>query len=59
LSDTVDAAKLEKLKALVDEYVEKVLTDQHVDDDTDHYIFEAAVELFYGRLIWNQLNEHL
>lgn len=46
-----------KLKKLVDDYVETRLLEGREPKDGDHYIFEAAIELFYGPAIWKELNE--
>lgn len=44
---------MEELKKIVDEHIESVKSGKyHEDDDDAHYIYEAAVEAFYGKEVW-------
>jgi len=48
-----------ELKNLCIEYIERIENkDCSIDDrvDTEHYIFEAAMETFFGIEIWNYLS---
>ena len=46
---------LSELKRQVQHYVER--TDcNHVDCDCDHYMFEEAINTFYGNDIWDYIN---
>jgi hypothetical protein len=29
----------------------------NVDDDDEHYIYEAAMEFFYGKDVWKEINQ--
>ena len=46
-SDVVDAAK---------SYIVEVQAGV-VDDDTEHYIFEAVMEAVYGEKVWDWINK--
>lgn len=49
---------MKQLKELVDDHIARVRDgSHHCDDDDDHYIYEAAVEAFYGKEIWKEFNE--
>jgi hypothetical protein len=44
----------------VDEFItglEEDVENYREDDDTEHYIYEAAVEALYGKEIWGWLNK--
>lgn len=50
----LEKADLSILKTLCREYVE---TDpDELDDDLEHYIFEAAIETIYGKDVWKFIN---
>ena len=52
------APDLSKLKLLCVSYLDAVAEDE-VDDDMDRYIFEAAMEAFYGGSVWEYVNERV
>lgn len=39
-------------------YLDEVEGD-HVDDDTEHYLFESVMETFYGKDVWLWVNNNL
>jgi len=50
---------MEKLKALCKEYLDGLREGTIVEDDRSdlrHYIFEAAMETFYGKEVWEEIN---
>lgn len=49
---------LEKLKASCQDYIDQIAEDGYVDDDSKQWIFEAAMELFFGRLVWRWIGEN-
>ena len=49
--------KLPNLRKQCADYLDEVASG-HVSEDTEHYIFEAAVELFYGKGVWDWVNKH-
>jgi len=53
----IDNPKLDNLKALCEEYLDEV---ERGDEDTDtkHYLFEAAMEAFYGKEVWEYINSN-
>lgn len=46
---------LTALRAALEAHIEEIATDGS-DTDTPHYIFEAALEAFYGKEIWSWVN---
>lgn len=52
---TDNKLNLESLKQQVKDYVERTDCD-HVDCDCDHYMFEEAINTFYGNDIWDYIN---
>ena len=42
------------LKKMCEEYFENSVNDQD-DDDLEHYILEAAMELTFGMSVWNDI----
>lgn len=53
---------LTALRRLVDDYMDDVAMvekdhDHIIDEDFEHYIFETAVETFYGKKVWDYINE--
>ena len=46
------------LIATCKQYIEKVESG-YVDEDTEHYIFEAAIEALYGPEVWIYIREKL
>jgi hypothetical protein len=51
-----DIARLQKV---VMEYMRQVVSDDSVDEDLSHYIFEEAMMAFYGRDVWKYINKRL
>lgn len=51
----IDNPNVESIKALCEEYLDEV---ERGDEDTDtkHYLFEAAMEAFYGKDVWKFIN---
>lgn len=46
---------LSQLKKQVKDYVERTDCD-HIDCDCTHYMFEEAITTFYGKDIWDYIN---
>lgn len=51
-----DEPDLAELKRLVVGYVLEVRTKRQADEDYDNWISEAAIEAFYGKAIWSEIN---
>ena len=47
---------MKELMALCEGYLEEVKKGESEDTDTRHYIFEAAMEAFYGKAVWEYVN---
>ena len=47
---------LERLISQCQGYIEEIDTGGRVDEDTEHYIFEAAMECFFGKDVWKWIN---
>jgi len=47
--DTID---LTALKEICSDYITEVELGDNIDSDTDHYIFETAMEAIYGKDIF-------
>ncbi len=48
----VDHPAFDKLQKCVETYIQEI-EDGRANDNTEHEIFECAVEVFYGKDIWN------
>jgi len=49
---------LESLEVECQEYIDYVFSDgYHEDNDFSHYIFETAIETFFGKNVWKKINE--
>ena len=48
---------IHKLGNICEEYIDTVGTEDF-DDDLEHYIFEEAMETFYGKSIWDYINNN-
>jgi hypothetical protein len=48
-----------RLQKVVMEYMRQVVSDDYVDEDLSHYIFEEAMMAFYGRDVWKYINKRL
>jgi hypothetical protein len=48
-----------RLQKVVMEYMRQVVSDDSVDEDLSHYIFEEAMMAFYGRDVWKYINKRL
>lgn len=57
--DLTLSRELWKLKRRCSEYLEFVRERHRQPADFDHFVFEAAMELFYGNEIWKEVNEAL
>jgi hypothetical protein len=55
----VNGDKLQKLKTECEKYIERIAQGYSDLDDEEHYIFETALELFYGSNIWDWVNNKL
>ena len=44
---------------LCESYINDLDKDGWVDEDMDHYIFEAAMEAVYGKSVWEWINKKL
>ncbi len=49
--------RLQTLQHMVEHYVKQV-AENGGDEDDQHYIYEAAVELFYGNKVWDWINNN-
>lgn len=45
-----------ELRKACSDYLTEIETDGYADTDTRHYIFEAALEMFYGGDVWKYVN---
>jgi len=56
----VTAAMLHPLADLCASYIEQLAEDEpYADEKLKDYIFEAAIELFYGKDVWKWVNPRL
>lgn len=55
----IDLPDLTELKKSCEFQIQEVIDGKHVDSDSDHYIYEAAMETFYGKGIWGWINKHI
>ncbi len=49
--DKLDQKAIEGLKKICGEYINEA-KDGWIRNDTEHYIFEAVIEAFYGKKVW-------
>lgn len=42
-----------------EEYMNELEVTGYVDEDSEHYIYEAAIEAIYGPNVWNWINKQL
>ena len=54
-----DVDRAARLRRLCQEYIDQLAEDDYVDDDLEHYIFEAAMELAFGKGVWKWINARL
>lgn len=47
---------ISRLKNMCQEYIDLVDKGEYIDDDFKHYIFECALETFFGKDIWKFVN---
>lgn len=46
-----------KLKEVCEDYMKFLRSEEyHSDNDFDHFIYEAAMEAFYGKDVWKYIN---
>lgn len=57
--EMIENPDLDKLKKICQEYVNFVEDDNeyYEDNDFEHYIFETAIETFFGKSSWKWINE--
>lgn len=55
----VQIVNLEPLWKLCTAYINDLDEKGYVDEDHSHYIFEAAMEVFYGKGVWNWINSKI
>jgi len=55
----MSAPQLDSLEEQLAYYIKSVAEKGEVPKDADHYIFEAAVEAFYGKNIFHWINTKL
>lgn len=48
--------RMEALRTLCETYLQEVENGES-DTDTEHFIFEAAMELVYSESVWNWINK--
>lgn len=53
----LESPNFKNLIELVEKSIPEYLENGHVDDDFDHYVFEAAMEAIYGKNIWKWWNK--
>lgn len=51
----LDNPNVDGIKALCEDYLDEVELGVE-DTDTQHYLFEAAMEAFYGKDVWKFIN---
>lgn len=54
--EPVEKPSLVQLCRLCREYIDELDEKGYVDDDMNHYIFEAAMEACFGKDVWNYIN---
>lgn len=47
------------LRTLCQDYIDTLSKNQFIDDEEDHYIFEAAMEAIFGKNVWEYVNHKL
>jgi hypothetical protein len=47
---------ISELKNMCQEYIDLVDKGEYIDDDFQHYIFECALETFFGKDVWKFIN---
>ena len=52
----VETPDLFALRKICQEYIDAVATREYVDEDLSHYIFECALSTFFGKDVWNFVN---
>lgn len=55
----INYPNFDELKKLCEEYINVVDEDGYEDDDLTSFIFEKAIEAFYGKDIWEWVDEKL
>lgn len=46
------------LYMICQQYIDSCEKNNHVDEDLEHYIFEAAMEAVFGPDVWKYVNKH-
>ncbi|MEK6881970.1 MAG: hypothetical protein AABY22_20295 [Nanoarchaeota archaeon] len=46
----------EPLIELCEDYIRQLEEEKYVDEDTEHYIFEVAMEAVFGKEVWKWIN---
>lgn len=49
---------LETLRELCQSYIDTIADEGYVDEDHKDYIFEAAMEVFFGGDVWDWINRN-
>jgi len=47
------------LRKMCQEYIDELDKSGYVDDDFDHYIYEAAMTMVFGKDVWMWINKQL
>ena len=55
LLKSIDQSKLIKL---CQSYIDQLDHNGSEDDDSEHYIFEAAIEMLFGKTAWKWINKN-
>ena len=50
---------IDDLEAICQQYIDELYNTERADDDLKQYIFEAAIEAFFGKGIWGWVNARL
>ena len=55
----LESFDLGPLMKIGEEYIEFLMSDDHGEgSEWDHYIYETAVEMLYGKDVWDWINKH-
>jgi len=57
LPERLPVPNIDKLRDMVDDYIEDIIAKDYEDDDWEHYIYEGTMVAFYGDAIWNWFKE--
>jgi len=52
----IETPDLKELKKICQDYINSIATDEWVDEDYPHYIYEVAIETLFGKNVWDFIN---